>query len=199
MILDLARRRVRPGSGSRLDALRARTWSEPVIDLREVRTPFVIVGAVAAALYMPERSTKDLDILVLERDAPALYVELRESGYVQVGRLAIGGTSWQAPGGELDVIESSEPWAEEAVRDPARSPTGLPVMPLPYLVLMKLQASRTIDIGDITRMLGAADEAAREQVRAVIRTYRPDVLEDIESMISLGALELESPERLPPT
>jgi hypothetical protein len=197
LLLDLSRRRVRPGSGSSLGFLRNRTWSDPVVDLHGLRTPFVIVGAVATALYMPERDTKDIDILVRDRDAPALHQELRAAGYAQVGRLAIGGTSWQAPSGELDVIESGEPWVEGAIGSPEQSPTGLPVIALPYLVLMKLQASRTIDIGDMTRMLGAADEPTRERVRGVIRAHKPDALDDVESMIALGELELRSPERLP--
>ena len=37
-------------------------------------------------------------------------------------------------------------------------PDGLPIIDLPYLVLMKLSASRTQDLADISRMLGLADE-----------------------------------------
>ena len=56
--------------------------------------------------------------------------------------------------------------------------------------MMKLQASRVQDLADMTRMLGAADEATLEDVRAVARRYAPDALEDIESMIALGRMEL---------
>ena len=196
-ILDLVRKRVRPGSGSTITFLCMRTWSDSTVDLHRLRTPFVVVGAVATWLYMPQRATKDVDILVLARDAPSLYRELVEAGCVRVGSLTVGGTSWETPEGELDVIESSEPWAEAAVASPNRSPTGLSVIALPYLVLMKIQASRAQDLADLVRMLALADEPTREQVRDVVRRFQPTVLEDIESMIALGELELRTPERAP--
>ena len=195
LLLSIVRRRVRPGSGSTVEFLRTRTWSDPAVDLHQLRTPFVLVGATATALYMPERLSNFVDILALASDAAALHRELIEAGYTQVGTLTIGGTSWQTPSGHLDVIESDAPWVKDAVRAPNRSPTGLPVISLPYLVLMKLQASRSIDIGDVTRMLGLADESAREQIRDVVRIYYPEAVEDVESMIVVGELELQTPER----
>lgn len=56
---------------------------------------------------------------------------------------------------------------------------------------MKLQARGVQDLADIARMLGAADEAALQQVRTVIMIYMPDALKDVESMIMLGRLEYE--------
>lgn len=52
-----------------------------------------------------------------------------------------------------------------------------------------MRASRGIDIGDLTRMLGAADEADLEEVRRVIRTHLSDAEGDLESLIQLGRLE----------
>lgn len=66
------------------------------------------------------------------------------------------------------------------------------MLTLPYLVLMKMESDRLVDAGDIGRMLGMADDAARDEARAVVRTYRPDFLEDLESMIHLGDLEFRS-------
>ena len=155
------------------------------MDLHRLRTPFVIVGAVATSLYMPERVTKDIGVLVLASDAGDLHAELADAGWRRVGTLTVGGTRWPTPGELLDVIESNEPWAEEAV--------GLPVIALPYLVLMKLQASRLQDLADIVRMLGQSDKPLRDQVRGVIGAHKPDALEDVESMIALGELELQKP------
>ncbi len=56
---------------------------------------------------------------------------------------------------------------------------------------MKFNASRTIDLGDITRMLGLADEPALMQVRSVFRQYVPEDMDDLESLIALGKLEME--------
>ena len=56
---------------------------------------------------------------------------------------------------------------------------------------MKFNASHTIDLGDITRMLGLAQETAIEQVRALFQRYAPADLEDLNSLIILGRLETQ--------
>ncbi len=161
--------------------------------LERVRTPFVIVGGIGTALYMPQRFTLDLDLLVLSEDAPRLYQELTRLGYTKQGQPTIGGTIWRGPNGNpLAVLESAEPWARPAVQTPNRSPTGEPVIALPYLVLMKLAASRSQDLADISRMLGTADERTLQEVRNVVRAHRSADEADLESLIMLGRLELES-------
>lgn len=161
------------------------------MDLRSVQTPFVVVDGIATALYMPQRLTLDLDILVLGEDAPRLHEELTRLGYRMERQLSIGGTAWRASdGGSLDVLESDELWVRAAVRTPNQAPTGEPVIALPYLVLMKLVASRSQDLTDISRMLGTASEVALTQVREVVREYRPGDSADLESLIILGRLEL---------
>jgi len=59
-----------------------------------------------------------------------------------------------------------------------------------YLVLMKLVASRTTDISDISRMLGQANDGDLDRVRNTIKVYDRESLEDLESLIELGKLEL---------
>lgn len=196
--LALALRRARPGSGSTRAFLTARTWRRPFVsmgielDLQRFRTPFVIVGGVATALYMPQRLTLDLDVLVVAEDAAAFYEELRQAGCTRQGTLTIGGTSWRAPGGgSLDVLESTEPWARIAVSTPNRTPTGEPVIALPYLVLLKLAASRPQDLGDLSRMLGGADDATLDQVRRIVERHRSADRDDLESLVTLGKLEFD--------
>lgn len=91
------------------------------------------------------------------------------------------------------MIEGREAWWAAALHEAQsnRDAQGLPVLPLPYLVLMKFNASRTIDLGDITRMVGLADADALAQVRNVFRQYAPNDVEDLESLIRLGKLEME--------
>ncbi len=79
---------------------------------------------------------------------------------------------------------------DEAVSAPNRGPTGLPVITLPYLILMKLLSSRARDVADMSRMLGQATHITRDAVREVIQRYRPEDLADLESLIALGDLEL---------
>ena len=56
---------------------------------------------------------------------------------------------------------------------------------------MKLQSGRTLDLADITRMLGLAGDADLEATREAIRHLMPDAVEDLESMIVLGRMEMQ--------
>lgn len=194
LYVTIARKRAHPGSGSGPETLWARTWRRPVFDLRTIVTlPFVIVGGVATRLYAPERMTDDLDVLVLGENADEFGDALTRGGGKRTGGQSVGGTRWNRPNATaLDVRETDEPWAGEAISRPQKGPDGLPVIALPYLVLMKMQASRGIDIGDLGRMLGAADDAALAETRNVIHRYLPDGVEDLESLIFLGKLEYEA-------
>ncbi|MBI3971630.1 MAG: hypothetical protein HY332_10115 [Chloroflexi bacterium] len=191
--IALIQKRVRPGSGSHISTLQTRTTRQRVMDLRQLirQTPFVLVGGIATRLYMPERLTLDVDILVRAEDGARLEAELTRAGAHKLSDLTIGGSSWRLPEGTvLDVIESSEPWVPPALDQPRYGPDGLPYSVLPYLVLMKLQVSRAQDIADISRMMGGADERDLEAVRAAVGTYMPDAREDLDSLIALGKLEM---------
>ncbi len=86
--IALVIKRVQPGTGSGLDFLERRTYMQPVINLKTIiqQIPFVIVGGIATRLYMPERLTLDLDILVLTQQAQQLYQELEQVGSRRVGK-----------------------------------------------------------------------------------------------------------------
>lgn len=189
--IEITKRRIKPGSGSTLAFLTTRTWKNPVTNLRDLITvPYVIVGGVATRLYMPERMTLDLDILIHRGQADRLYQELKEKATL-IGELSIGGTSWQLPDQTvLDILTDDRAWVSQALAQPQIAPDGQPVIDLPYLVLMKLAASRTTDISDISRMLGQANDQDLERVRSVISVYDYQSLEDLESLIQLGKLEL---------
>jgi len=152
---------------------------------------WAVVGAVATRAYMPERATQDLDVLVAAEDAAEVRARLGAAGYSQVQALAIGGMTWQSPSGALvDIIESRSAWAPEALRSRGRDPQGLPILTLPYLALMKVEAGRTQDLADAARMLGLASEVVREATREIFRCWLPDALEDLENLITLGELEM---------
>lgn len=165
-------------------------------DLSAVLTsvPWAVVGAVATRLYMPERLTRDLDIALWVGDAAVAYKSLVAAGYVQHGILSIGGTTWQAPDGRMiDIVEGNEPWWPRALAEAQsnRDAAGFPILPMTYLVSMKMQASWPQDLGDLARMLGQADDDHLAKVRDFFRQYSPQDLEDLESLIQLGRLELE--------
>ncbi len=190
--IQLTLRRVKPGSGSSHEFLKTRTWRNRVTDLSKlIQVSYVIVGGVATRLYMPERMTDDLDILIHEDEAEQAYQSLSERMARQIGDLSIGGTSWELPDKTiLDIIAGRQSWVKNALLYPRVGADGQPVIDLPYLVLMKLEASRTTDISDISRMLGQANEEELNEVRKVIKVYDPNSLEDLESLIVLGKIEM---------
>ena len=84
----------------------------PWPDLRPILRgiDWVIVGGVATRAYMPERMTKDMDILVHQSDGEAVVAKLEEAGYQIISRLAIPGDAMRSPEGmEIDVIFGNHP------------------------------------------------------------------------------------------
>ncbi len=192
LVIQITKKYIKRGTGSSLSLLDTRTWTFFVPDLRQLikHSSFVIVGGVATRLYMPERMTLDLDILIRSSESTIVYQDLSLSGCNKVGDLSIPGTQWRLPdGSELDVIESNGDWVELALQSPNYAPDGQPVIKLEYLVLMKLLAGRSQDIADISRMLGGASDQDLNQVRLTIQAYLPTALEDLDSLIMLGKLE----------
>ncbi len=164
------------------------------IDLSPILSPirWAVVGAAATRLYMPERYTRDLDVVVRFEDAQATRKKLTDAKFVNEGELSIGGSTWRAPDGStIDVIEGHEPWWSDALSEAQsnRDAQGLPILPLRYLVLMKFQSGRVQDIADVTRMLGQADDDALNHIRAIFKQFAPNDLADLESLITLGKLE----------
>ena len=191
MLIQLSRKYVSVGTGSMLDYLNQIPRKQMTFHFQKIlkNTPYLLVGGLATHFYMPARMTLDADILILTDDVPLIESKLTQANYQQKGRLSIGGSSWESPKGEiLDVIVQNSDWAADALKFP-NFQKNIPVIPLPYLILMKLLAGRMQDLADITRMLGQATEQQLTQIRTVIAQYQPDALEDIESMVMLGKLE----------
>ncbi len=165
----------------------------PWPDLRPILQgiPWVIAGGVATRAYMPERVTQDLDILVRHQDGDEVRKRLEAAGYRYVSPLAMPGFLVRSTQGvEVDVILGDYPWLGEALTHPRQDLAGYPVLDLPYLVLMKMAASRTRDFGDLGTMLGLASEEELARVRAVVAHYAPEEAEDLESLIYLGQVEI---------
>ncbi len=197
LMIDIARRRQRPGTGSNWDMMmkndEIRRWPPLQNILRVVN--FAVVGAVATRLYMPERVTRDIAILVEETDLPRAAQALQFAQWELLGALSIGGQTWRAPDGvTVDVLAGSEKWCRAAIAaaQNQRDAQGLPILPLPYLVLMKFRASRTIDIGDIARMLSLANDTDLAATRELFERFEPEGWEDLDSLVELGRLEMQS-------
>lgn len=168
----------------------------PWPDLRSILKgiDWVIVGGVATRAYMPERMTQDMDILVHQNDGAAVITGLENAGYQIIAPLAIPGYSLRSKEGiEVDVLFGNDPWLKEALAQPAHDPAGYPVIKLPYLVMMKMDAQRVRDLGDLGTMLGWASDAELDEVRAIVARYAPEDSEDLESLIFIGKKEQEIP------
>ena len=192
-LIDIAKRRQRPGSGSL-------PWTgegTPVLrwpDLTKILAgiPWAVAGAVATPRYMPERSPRDLDVVVLPRDLPEVTRRFERAAYSFKAPLSIGGSSWETPEGvPVDVIEGRDAWWPDALAEAGtnRDATGAPVLSLRYLVLMKVKSGRLQDTSDVGRMISAASDEQLNAVRALVRRHATDFLEDLESMLAVGRLE----------
>jgi hypothetical protein len=193
--------RKRPiGSGSDLDALMQHERAKLCIDMESLfgDVPAVVVGGVATRAYSPERRTEDIDVLVEHARYPEAGRRLESLGWRSMrelffpnASLGLYGTAWLKDGVRLDLISTPQHWAVEALAEEAYDQTGLRVVSLPFLVLMKIDSARGIDQGDLTRMLGRLDEAGIERiVRIVERHHRdPHAAEDVRQYAELGAME----------
>ena len=190
-LISMSLRRVKKGSGS-YHVRPGQTWTQTAPDLLTILEglPILIIGGLATRLYMPERSTLDVDILVRAEDLHRAGEVLKKAGARFEGELFISENAWRLKGGQYcDVIASEDLWAQEAFANPRKGLDGQPCIDLPWLVLLKLNASRTQDLADVTRMLGVASEEDRERVRSAVKTYRPQDLDDLQSLVKLGKLE----------
>jgi hypothetical protein len=195
-LIDLSLRKQKPGSGSSEEFLRERTAMNPWPDLREILRgiSWAIIGGVATRAYMPERLTKDLDVLVRAADGEEVLSRLKQAGYQVVSRLAVPGYLLRSPEGvEVDVLLGEYPWLNKAFDQLKTDPAGYPVLTLAYLVLMKLAAMRAQDWADISRMLGFASDKDLDEVRKVVARFSPEDVEDLESLIFIGKKERETP------
>jgi len=168
----------------------------PWPDLRPILKgiKWAIVGGVATRAYMPERMTKDLDIVIHKNDGEMVIKQLEQAGYHKASQLAVPGYLMISPDGtELDVLFGNYPWLKKALDKPSQDPAGYPVIGLPYITLMKLEAQRAQDWADVSRMLGWASDADLDKVRAAVKQYAPEDLEDLESLIFIGKKEQQSP------
>ena len=144
---------------------------------------------------MPERVTHDIDIAIRVSDSTEVRRRLKAAGFDYEGELSIGCSSWTSPDGTvIDVIEGEDSWWTEALAEAQsnRDLQGLPVLPLRFLVLMKFQAGRVQGFADVTRMLGQTDEESLMAIRSLFAKIVPGDRKDLESLIALGKLEMQS-------
>lgn len=157
--------------------------------------PWVLIGGIALRAYAPERMTLDIAIMIHADDEAAAQAAFRAAGYTLTGPLTVGGfTAHPADGSApVDVLTGTAPWLHLALERPTPDPAGLPAMPRPYLLLLKLQAGRTQDLADVQRLLRGTSTADRSAMRAIVEEYAVDLVEDYDALVTLADLEYGPP------
>jgi hypothetical protein len=162
-----------------------------------------LIGAHAVNVYAPERTTQVVDYFTLPENYAAASERLCAAGFVKratdleffQSRLDLFGVSWDHPESKakVDLLSSTGSWAEAAFAAPrAVNTAGDRVMPLAYLVLMKLDAARSQDQADLTRILGRVASADVDRVVDVIERHYsrdPALVEDVRQYALLGRWE----------
>ncbi|MBW4552230.1 MAG: nucleotidyl transferase AbiEii/AbiGii toxin family protein [Aphanocapsa sp. GSE-SYN-MK-11-07L] len=203
-IIELSRKRLAKGYGSGSSQAFLRQiqprWNSIEMAVHDhILCAYVVTGGVATQLYMPSRQTEDIDILIRKADLKTLEANLETAGarLIEVlspitDKLPLEGNSWQLPSGiSLDVLFAEGQWVNEAVSQPVYSEQqpNIPFICLPYLVLMKLNSSRSQDIADVERMLGNKSDQDIAEVSQVMQSFYPEALDDLYSLIEIGRLE----------
>ncbi|HUY60435.1 MAG TPA: hypothetical protein VMW49_01035 [Candidatus Dormibacteraeota bacterium] len=202
MLLAMVRRRTRFSSAGEE---RAPTWTLPVPDLRRIlRGPFAVTGGVATRLFMSERLTDDLDVLLPPSERDGAEGALRVAGAAYQGAHPAGGSRWRLPpdfpsdlpglspawralqaivadtydppaseGAWVDLLTLDAAWVPAALAQAIRGPTGLPVLALPYLILMKLTSATLDDLADLGRMVARADPHRWQESERIVGDHAP--------------------------
>ena len=85
------------------------TWPDLSPVLKKI--PWAVIGGVATRVYMPERMTHDLDILIRVQDDSIVRHCLEAAGYTWIAELAISGFTYRSPKDiEVDVLLGDVPW-----------------------------------------------------------------------------------------
>src|SRR5688572_29190903 len=103
------------------------------------------------------------------REAAAEATErLEAAGLMRTGELPFAGTTWRTRDRvRVQVLEVDGEWWPAAMAAAASNTDarGAPVLPLKYLVLMKLGSGRIWESSNLTEILGRASAAQLEETR----------------------------------
>jgi hypothetical protein len=195
ILIDMCLRRIKPGTYTSPELLKRRTamhsWPQLFTILKDI--PWAITGGVATRAYMPERSTQDIDIVLPRAECERAWAAFRDAGFHVASALDAPYFVARSPEiPEVDVICVDFPWIPDALANPHTDKAGMPVLDLPYLIIMKLMANRGVDIGDMTRMLGLASDEDLDRVREAVQAHSPEDMDDLEALILLGRMEIRN-------
>jgi len=155
--------------------------------LRLLPVPHALIGGHAVSILGHPRTTSDIDVLVSPSDLEDAVQALESQGGERGAVLSIGGVTVRMPSGEdVDIVSPGEPWVQDAVSGAASTPHGM-VATRPWIVLMKMWASRGLqEDTDMVYMIKAMSPEERRETRRMFRRWLPSDIEDLDQMIGLA-------------
>ena len=146
--------------------------------------PFALVGRLAVWFYVPpegQQLTKDADLAVPYGHLPAV-IGLANAQNHRGRALSIGGYGISAPGRAVDFIDRYPDLSElyaDAVAAARRTRSlrlkvgriAVPVVPVPYLITMKLVPHEPKDERDVQELLRLVKAADYPELRKLVRRY----------------------------
>jgi hypothetical protein len=132
-----------------------------------------LVGGLAVGIHGHPRATKDVDFLVGQEAFESSGAIISFRGGVPLSSGGVAVDSVPIPEGYERVFERALAEAEKT--------DGVPVIGLPYLVLMKLLAGRRQDLADVVAVVAKGDLKA---VRALVAEELPSACQTLEQLIA---------------
>ena len=132
-----------------------------------------LIGGLAVGIHGHPRATKDVDFLVGPEafESSGLIVSFRAGVPLASGGVAVD---------SVPIPEGYESIFERALAE-AKKTDDVPVIGLPYLVLMKLMAGRRQDLADVAAIVSKGDLKA---VRALVDEALPSASATLEQLIA---------------
>jgi hypothetical protein len=156
-----------------------RSADEGIALLEDAGVPYALAGYLAVLHYIPpsaERGTKDADFAVPYGYADRVAKAAEEAGY-KVKSLPIGGFQLSKPGVVIDLI-NRHPRLDQLFADAVKAaeaeradPEDVPVVPLKYLVTMKMVSGSRKDTGDVEHMLMEVADEDYPAIRDIVDHY----------------------------
>lgn len=168
--------------------------------LRKVNVPFALIGGIAVVLRGYDRTTQDIDILVIDADdrLEELIFELSKQGiklrlhdgleFARKHRILLLESRNGTP---IDLSLGALPFEVEAVSNASVENVGegldLPITRVEDLVIMKAVANRERDWDDIRRLCEIHTSLDVVRIKETVRSYT-DLLDQPEIVEHLAAL-----------
>jgi hypothetical protein len=176
------------------EVLVAKMHAGETVDFKQVRQivkalglkRYAVIGGQASIFYGVPRSTVDVDVIA-GSDAIALAVK---DFHPVPSPLNVGGSTVNLFGIDVDLLHYNDPaWLDQLLEEAAVF-DGVRVVSKPWLIVLKLNAARYVDLIDVVPVANSMNDVEVEHARELVGKYAPAEAEDFESILQFGDLAL---------